>query len=414
MGSTKTTSIPRVAYVTEHVDRWEEPAWQQEAAARLGADDIDVVLSRGDNEIFRTSAEPVTGDEEAEGTRTVQRVVVDASDGPSVALVYADQQLGPPEEVPVEVIPFVGLAALGLTLFGIGMFVRRTVLEPLNATVAAAQGISRGELDVQLPSSRVREVAELNTAFERMSSDLRETLAQLAEMEDERRMFVGAIAHDLRTPLFSLRGYLEGLERGVADTEEKRARYLLVAQQKASELEHLIAQLFDFTRMELLDQSPQLEPLDLGGLLGGVAQGTLPLREANRIALTVDMPATPVTVMGEEALLRRVFENLLDNALRHTPEGGSITISCRWLGDAVRIVVADTGPGIPPDDLPRLFDPLFRGERSRNRRTGGAGLGLAIARRIVRAHGGEITAGNQPEGGAAFTITLPAAGEPDA
>jgi signal transduction histidine kinase len=200
----------------------------------------------------------------------------------------------------------------------------------------------------------------------------------------------------------------------VADTEEKRARYLLVAQQKASELEHLIAQLFDFTRMELLDQTPDLEPVDLSTLLGGVAQGTMPIREANHVALAVDMPATPVTVLGEEALLRRVFENLIDNAVRHTPEGGSITISCRWLGDAVRVVVADTGPGIPPNDLPRLFDPLFRGERSRNRRTGGAGLGLAIARRIVRAHGGEVTAGNQPHGGAAFTITLPADGGTDA
>jgi signal transduction histidine kinase len=125
------------------------------------------------------------------------------------------------------------------------------------------------------------------------------------------------------------------------------------------------------------------------------------------VRLTLD-PGPARLVQADEHLLTRAIENLLDNALRHTPEGGEVRLGWQVERDRVEISVADTGPGIPADDLARIFDPLYRGEGSRNRKTGGAGLGLAIAKRILLAHNGDLTAANGDQSGATFTATLPA------
>ncbi|MGH2345613.1 MAG: sensor histidine kinase, partial [Chloroflexota bacterium] len=136
--------------------------------------------------------------------------------------------------------------------------------------------------------------------------------------------------------------------------------------------------------------------------------GARPLAAAKHISMTSEEPGKPYPLMGDSHLLARVVENLLDNAVRHTPAGGRIHLHWGRDGDRLYFTVADSGPGIAAHDLPHLFTPLYRGETSRNRQTGGAGLGLAIARRILRAHGGDLTAANASVGGALFTGTLPA------
>jgi signal transduction histidine kinase len=220
-------------------------------------------------------------------------------------------------------------------------------------------------------------------------------------------MTIGALVHDLRTPLFSLRGYLEGLATGLADTPEKTARYIRVCREKADALERLVADLFDYTRIEYLEEVPRSEPVELGELLRRTAEGLQPQADAKSVLVTLDGPGMPLLVLGDPALLMRAVENVLDNAVRHTPRGGEIRVA--WQQDAGSAVftVADSGPGIAAADLPHIFTPLYRGEASRNRRTGGAGLGLAIARRLLRAHGGDLTAGSATTGGALFTGHLP-------
>ena len=135
--------------------------------------------------------------------------------------------------------------------------------------------------------------------------------------------------------------------------------------------------------------------------------GAQPQAASKAITVTLDARADGSSLLGDRHLLARAIENLLDNALRHTPQGGRIMVGLTRRDALLVFTVADTGPGIAADDLPRLFTPLFRGEASRNRQTGGAGLGLAISRRILRAHGGDLTAANRAEGGAIFTGTLP-------
>jgi signal transduction histidine kinase len=400
-------------------DRWTDPAWQAATGAAFAERGVAFAVVVDGREVYRSQSDllPTTGDES--GEVTIRRL--QAAGGASAPVAYlssAEQewrwgdpgQGGPPEDRPYFLIPLAFTTTLLLTLGVIALFLGRTVVRPLAAAGHAAHAIADGDLDVTLPSSRVREVAELKTAFESMSAGLKASIEQQAEMEQGRRLFIGAIVHDLRTPLFSLRGYLEGLATGVADTPEKRASYVATAREKAAALERLISDLFDYTRLEYLDQGfepPSREPLDLGALLRRLVDGLQPQAAAKRIRLTLDEPVTPCTVQGDAHLLSRAVENLLDNALRYTPSGGVVRVACHPAPSGVAFTVADTGPGIPTADLPHLFTPLYRGEDSRNRRTGGAGLGLTIARRILLAHGGDLVAGNTPTGGAVFTASLP-------
>jgi signal transduction histidine kinase len=242
-----------------------------------------------------------------------------------------------------------------------------------------------------------------------MRDGLKESIEQQAALEQERRLFIGAIAHDLRTPLFTLRAHLRGLQKGIAATPEKVAEYVDECSAQADALERLVADLFAFTRLEYLEQQPERAPLELGVLLRQTAEGVQPLAAARGLTLALEAPAEPCPLLGDGHLLARAVANLLDNALRHTPEGGQIRV--RWSREDATLVftVEDTGPGVAAHDLPHLFTPLYRGEGSRNRQTGGAGLGLTIARRILQAHGGDLMAANNPTGGAVFTGTLPAA-----
>ncbi len=388
----------------ENVDRWGDPAWQAELGDWLEGENVDVLLIDGNRDIFRTSQEPLTGTDDT--SRLARRYVVPGTDPPKAAYIFADQRFGPPEELRQWFVPVAMVAALALALGGIAWFLRQSILDPLTATSAAAGRVAAGELDIHLPGSRVREVAKLNAAFEGMSAALRRSLDRQAAMEQDRRMLISALVHDLRTPLFSLRGSLEGLATGIADTPEKRSRYIGIAQEKANALERLISDLFAYTRLEMLDEEPTHTPVDLAAFLPRLVEGMRPRAETKGVRLALD-PGPARTIPADEHLLTRAIENLLDNALHHTPEGGQVRLGWRVDGGRAEISVADTGPGIPADDLARIFDPLYRGEGSRNRSTGGAGLGLAIAKRILVAHDGDLTAANAPAGGAIFTATLP-------
>jgi len=396
--------------VTDGVSTWSDPSWQDATKATLAADGVDFVLVQNGREVYRSVSDPAAGGGGWLGGRVVREVVVPGSGGQDVAYLYSDQAWGPWQGGRTWLYPLIGFTTLVLTLAGVAWFLGRTVIRPLAATSRAARQVAAGDLDVGLPSSRVREVAEVSTAFESMSAALRASLQQQANLEQERRLFIGAIVHDLRTPLFALRGHLEGLERGLADTPEKRARYIGVAQEKAAALDRLVSDLFDYTRLEYLEQAPASRPLDLAALLRRLVDALQPRAEAKGVTLVLECPPGPCVVDGDSHLLTRAAENLLDNALRYTPSGGAIRVRCDTEPGLARFSVADSGPGIPPGDLPHLFQPLFRGETSRNRRTGGAGLGLTIARRVLVAHGGDLTARNGLDGGAVFTATLPCSG----
>ena len=286
-----------------------------------------------------------------------------------------------------------GLLALALAVIAGVILLRRWVVTPLARLAADAGRIAGGELDVGPVNSRTREVAEVGTALRGMADGLSDALAEQHAAERQRRFLLSAIAHDLRTPLFTLRGSLEAIEHGIGDTDHLRR-----ARDKATLLDRLVGDLFTFSRLEYAEPELAHDALD-------------PVALAHEAADTVDArirvvaTAAPMALNGDHAALLRVLVNLLDNAVRHARS--DVELRVRAEGDDVLFEVQDDGPGIAPDDLPQLFEPLFRADRTRNSATGGAGLGLAIVQRLTAAHGGSVHAENRPEGGARFVVRCP-------
>jgi signal transduction histidine kinase len=412
--------------------RWHDPSWQHHAGAALAALGVDLALYTVPP---GTQDQPVTGQpiyataaargflgsgvgappaaEQASRAPVFERVdfAIPTSSATlgqpraAVALLWLAEP--PPGDPPQALWPAVELGAFAFTLAIVVWLVGQPVLRPLAEMSQAAQAVAGGDPDFELAEpSPVREIAEVSDALQGMSTALRDSLARQSALEEERRLFVGAVAHDLRTPLFILRGYLKGLASGVASTPEKMARYIQMCRTQADALDRRIADLFAYTRLEYLEQEPERVPIDFGALLRETVDAAQPLAAAKGIALVASGPGEQCNALGDRHLLVRALENLLDNALRHTPSGGQIHV--RWRQEAERIVfsVEDTGPGIPAEELPHLFHALYRGEESRNRQSGGAGLGLTIARSILRAHDGDLTAANASSGGAIFIGTL--------
>ncbi|MGI8854958.1 MAG: sensor histidine kinase [Thermomicrobiales bacterium] len=380
---------------------WRDPQWQgsiRDTVNTLGAGVILRDPSGG--EIFRTGHVDSGGHPPWGGVTSRQAMVL--SGGQEIGSI----ELSVPQRND-GLARTAAIIALVLAIVHAGWRIRRSVVRPLEAMGRAARRIAGGDLDFTLPTSSVREVADVRDAFETMGEGLRDSIERQAELEEERRFFIGAIAHDLRTPLFALRGSLVGLAQGLADSPEKAARYVAVCRQKADQLDRLVEDLFAYTKAEYLAQTIRRERLDFGALMDEAIDGFRPQAQEKGVTITRAAPDDSPMTRGDAHLLERAMENLLDNALRHTPPGGEIVVRWRAESDRMTFTVADTGPGIAARDLPHLFDPLYRGEASRNRETGGAGLGLAIARRILRAHGGDLAAANREAGGAEFTGWLP-------
>ncbi len=376
---------------------WTDHSWQQTMTTKLTTLYMTVVIRNSTGQIVYKS-----GTYDDLGPAFQEVMVTDGTRQLGTASVYECTST----VLHTLQMVFIGLIVLLLTLVGVVCFVAWTILKPLSTLSQAAHQVARNELHFQFPASRIQEVTEVFTSFSMMSEALHGSLKRQADLEQERRLFISAIAHDLRTPLFSLRGYLEGLATGVARTPEKAMRYIEVCQSKAATLEHLIGDLFAYTQLEYLQQVPRQESLEIGALMTHMIESLEPQAREKGVLLLQDVPAVPCIVHADAHLLTRVFENLLDNALRYTPAGGSIRMSWHPERDRVVFTITDTGPGIAPADLPHLFTPLYRGDPSRNQNTGSAGLGLTIAQRILHGHGGDLTVKNAVHGGAIFTGSL--------
>jgi signal transduction histidine kinase len=282
------------------------------------------------------------------------------------------------------------LVLLALVLTAGYALLRRWVVRPLARMSADIEQVAGGDVTIAPVDSGAREVADIGAALNGMAEELRAALAERDAADEQRRFLVTAIAHDLRTPLFTLRGSLEAIEQGIGDADHLRR-----AQDKATLLDGLVDDLFTYSRLEYAGPQLTCEPFDITALAREAAQTVDP-----RVVVTT--PAGPVVFDGDRAALLRVLVNLLDNAVRHSRDRVELAVIDDE--DAVSFVVTDDGPGIDPDDIPHLFAPLFRADRTRNSVTGGAGLGLAIVDRLTTAHGGTVTAETAPGGGARFTV----------
>lgn len=259
------------------------------------------------------------------------------------------------------------------------------------------------------PATGDDEVSRLHRACAEMSERLAAQMHALEMTDRLRRDLVANVSHDLRTPLSAMRGYLETLQIKDADlTTAEKQRYLAIAVQHSERLSRLVGELFELARLDAGEVRLKLETFSPAELLQDVARSYEMAARKGAVRLLVDLAGDAPPVRADIALIQRVLANLLDNALQHTPAGGTVQVSLAATGGGVRVVVADSGLGIDGDDLPYIFDRFYRGRNDPRAQTDGAGLGLAIVRRILDLHQSKIDVESGAGAGARFAFELPA------
>ncbi len=284
------------------------------------------------------------------------------------------------------------LIALLLTLV-----LSRRITSPIRVLARAARRLGRGDLSQRVQLEGKGEVAELAQAFNTMAADLEHT-------EQLRRNMVADVAHELRTPLSNIQGYLEAIRDRVIKPNADTIRSL---NEEAALLSRLVNELQELSLAEAGELKLVYQAEDVTKLIKQAVTPWQPKIAAKEISLSLDLPDNLPLVNIDWQRVNQVLHNLLENAVAHTRKGGTIKLAAAKQGDWVEVSVSDTGEGIPAEDLPNIFERFYRVDKSRARVTGGSGLGLTIAKRLVEAHGGEITVQSQLGKGSRFSFTLP-------
>ena len=288
-----------------------------------------------------------------------------------------------------------------------GIFVSSSVTADLRQISGTAQRLAEGDLAARVPISGQDEVAQVGVAFNQMAEQLQQVQTQREDLDRLRRDLIAWASHDLRTPLTSIRVRVEALNDGVVEDSDSRQRFYRGILSDVMALDTLIDDLLELAQLDAGGLQLEMTLLSLGDLLSDSLDRFQPMADQRNISLsaTIGQDVDPVRVNATK--ISRVLDNLLSNALRYSPPGGRILIAAERASDGVQVTVDDDGPGFDEEDIPRLFEQFYRGEQARSRATGGAGLGLAIARGIVEAHDGRIWAENIPAGGARIGFILP-------
>ncbi len=297
------------------------------------------------------------------------------------------------------------VAIIAISLF-FAWLISRGITRPLRELVTATRYIAEGNLDSRVRITARNELGELGDAFNIMVDELQQSLAREKTVENSRRELIANISHDLRTPLTSVRGYVEGLRDGVARDPDKIKRYLDVIHEKTLSLDRLIADLFQFSQLDAGQLEMKPEWLGATEMLRDIAQRFQTDIEAAGINMITEIPPDLPAVKVDHDRIEQALGNIIANAIKFTPVGGTISLMAIAEQQGVRVMVADTGEGISAEDLPRVFERLYRGEKSRSRQSGGTGLGLAIAKQIIGAHGGKIWAESEKGHGSRFYLII--------
>jgi signal transduction histidine kinase len=361
-----------------------------------------IVLANGEGQIIADSANKLVG--QTVGQYWAEPVAfIGLRGAPPVGVVYTNP-LGPPDDPQREdflasinralllAAGVAGLAAMLLTVV-----LSRPILGPVEALTAAARRMERGDLSQRVEVRSNDEIGELAQAFNAMANGL-------THLEELRRNMVSDVAHELRTPLSNIRGYLEAVQDGIV---EPKPEVIGSLHEEAMLLNRLVDDLQELSLAEAGQLRLERQPVAPADLVNKATDAARAQAAAKGIALQVDLPEDLSLVDVDPQRIGQVLGNLLRNALTHTPPGGEVIITARSGESEVEVSVSDTGEGIPFEHLPYIFERFYRADKSRSRATGGTGLGLAIARQLVEAHGGTIGVESTPGEGAVFWFTLP-------
>ena len=309
--------------------------------------------------------------------------------------------------------PTLGLVAVGLLLVGTSLgalLIFRPTHNRLRSLQQAAQAIGRGQAGVRAVDSGGDEVAMLAATFNEMAAHLEQRAEALVAADESRRQLLADVSHELMTPLAAIRGYVETVMMSdVTLDEPTRARYLAIVSDETERMEHVIGDLLDLARVEGGGGVWQREPVAVSSLFERILHRHDPVLRDKAIVLERTIAANADEVVGDANRLEQALQNLAANALRHTPRGGRIHLAADRVEGGVLLVVEDSGPGIPAEHLPHIFDRFYKADVARTGTAvrSGSGLGLSIARAIVRRHGGRVAASSGLLGGARLELLLP-------
>jgi len=296
--------------------------------------------------------------------------------------------------------------ALGMSVF-VALSVSRTVSDSIHELLDAVCSFNAGNMEAKVPVATADEVGELAAAFNDMSQRLEESFSKERELERNRREMMQAVSRGLRTPLAAIQAMVESINDGLVSDEETVKRYMRSTQTEVENLNQLINDLFELAQLDAGLLELRIETSSVQDLISDTLESMSAQVRAQKLTLSgkVDEELSPVDIDPQR--VQRVLYNLVQNALRHTPPDGTISIQARDVGEEVQVEVKDTGEGIPECELSHIFQRSYRVDPSRTRGSGGAGLGLSIVLGIVEPHGGRIWVESGLGKGSRFTFTLP-------
>ncbi len=302
------------------------------------------------------------------------------------------------------------LAGAGLLAFLVAILfaflISRSVARPLQKMATASEAIARGDYDQTLSQQGPEEVQRVASSFNTMATQVK--ISRQAQQD-----FVANVSHDLKTPITSIRGWSQALLDGTAVSPNEQQQAASIINKEADRMSRMVSQLLDLARIESGQLEIARQPVDLDQILTDVQQNLLPQAQDNEIHLTLESVPVP-PVLGDHDRLVQLFTNLVENALAHTPAGGRIHLQVQPHGDkAVEGIVQDTGAGIPPDELSRIFERFYQVDKARSSERRGSGLGLAIVQELAAAHNGRVQVRSQVGEGTIFTVRLPITDEPE-
>lgn len=285
--------------------------------------------------------------------------------------------------------------------------VSRSIIKPLKVLKRGTEEIKQGNLEFAVKCPSKDEIGEVCSAFEEMRLKLKDSIGLQLQVEENRKELVSNISHDLKTPITSIKGYVEGIMDGVADTPEKMDRYIRTVYAKAVDMDRLIDDLFLFSKLDLKSLPFNFERTDIVKYFKDCSEELRLDFESRGIAFHMETDLQAAVVAADREKLKRVVMNIVVNSAKYMGRpDGSITIRLREAGEAIEAEIRDNGQGISSEELPYIFDRFYRADPSRNTVTGGSGLGLAIARQIIEGHGGTIRAESEAGKGTGIFFTL--------